>query len=368
MSTAAAGLLPAFQRVRARIPRLGVPEYVAVLRALEGGFGTGSRGELVELCAMLWAKTPHEQRHVADVLDAFLPEPVDLAEPELPPRPSPDLPAPSPSEGNDAASPSPRPETEPGSPAPAAVSSAAGGGAGEERRAPGVAAVPDAPAPSVPAILRYDLEPEPPVTYRQMSRAWRFYRRMGRRGVPVEVDAEATVARLYRDGVLAGPVLVPRRTNQARTLVLEDVGGSMVPFRYATAALVEAAQHAGLARVDVRYFHDVPVDVVFHDRALLKPVALEDAVAPFTDAGILVYGDAGAARGGMDPVRVERTSRLLDVLRRVTPAVAWLNPVPRHRWAGTTAERIRAECGVPMFELDRDGLLAAVDELRGRAR
>lgn len=366
MNGAAAGLLPAFQRVRARIPRLGVPEYVAVLRALEGGFGVGSRAELVELCTMLWAKSPHEQRHVAEVLDAFLPAPRETPAPELPP-PSPDRPAASSPDAPDGAASSPHAQAETAPAAPAAAPSA-GGGAGEERWGAGLAAVPDVPVPRLPAILRFDMEPEPPVTYRQMSRAWRFYRRMGRRGVPVEVDAEATIARLYHDGVLAAPVLVPRRTNQARTLILEDTGGSMVPFRYATAALMEAAQHAGLARVDLRYFHDVPVDVVFHDRALLMPVALEDTVAPFTDAGILVYSDAGAARGGMDAVRVERTARLLEVLRRVTPAVAWLNPVPRHRWAGTTAERIRGECGVPMFALDRDGLLAAVDELRGRAR
>ncbi|HEX6910192.1 MAG TPA: hypothetical protein VF142_07350, partial [Longimicrobium sp.] len=195
--------------------------------------------------------------------------------------------------------------------------------------------------------------------------AWRFYRRMGRRGAPVEVDAAATLRRIYRDGVLAEPVLVPRRTNQAQALILEDTGGSMVPFRHVTAELVEAARHAGLGRVEVRYFHDVPVDVVFRDPSLMAPVMLDDAAGPFADAGILVYSDAGAARGGMDPERVRRTARLLDVLWRATPNVAWLNPVPAERWRGTTAEAIRAGTGVPMFPLDLRGLQSAVDHMRG---
>lgn len=363
----AIGLLPAFQAVRVRIPRLGVTEYLALLHALEAGFGTGSRGELVELCQMLWAKSPREQRQVADALEVFLPE--RLGEEELERLWAHD-PAVSPTEPASSAAPGPAaPPRSPAAPPPAE------GGRGETLAGPAVGTVevgmgklPDAPPPGVALGLRFDLEGVLPVTHRQMSRAWRFFRRMGRRGVAVEVDAEATVRRLYEDGVLVEPVLVPRRTNQARALILEDAGGSMVPFRYATAALMEAARHAGLARVEVRYFHDVPVDVVFRDPALLEPVRLDDALAHYTDAGVLVYSDGGAARGGRDEMRVKRTVRLVEALRRCTPTVAWLNPVPRERWAGTTAGDIRDRCRIPMFPFDREGVQGAVDELRGRVR
>lgn len=46
--------------------------------------------------------------------------------------------------------------------------------------------------------------------------------------------------------------------------------------------------------------------------------------------------------------------------------VAWLNPMPRHRWAGTTAARIAALPGLAMAELCQDGLIEAVDCLRGK--
>lgn len=358
---AQAALAEVFRHVRARIPRLGIGEYVALLRAVEGGFGAGPR-ELTFLCQTLWAKSPAEQRQVAQVVTAVLadvaardPQPVQQPEPAAvdPPLPVPALPD---------ATDHPNPAVPSGPRAPSAdAGGLAEGGAGTMEMA-----VPSTALRELPLASPFDLESTLPVTHRQMSRAWRAYRRMGRRGVPVEVDAEATVRRIYRDGVLAEPVLVPRRTNQARVLILEDTGGSMVPFRYVSAELVESARHAGLARVDVFYFHDAPVDVVFRDPALSAPVMLEDAVGRFVDAGVLVYSDAGAARGGRDAVRIRRTSALLDVLWRATPNVAWLNPVPSERWRGTSADAIRTR--VPMYALDRGGLQDAVDRMRGFGR
>ena len=50
-------------------------------------------------------------------------------------------------------------------------------------------------------------------------------------------------------------------------------------------------------------------------------------------------------------------------LGRQTSLVAWLNPMPRDRWSGTSA-RIVAGL-VPMFPLEPEGLGHAVDVLRG---
>jgi hypothetical protein len=356
-----AALVEVFRHVRARIPRLGVGEYLALLRALEGGFGGGPR-ELTFLCQALWAKSPAEERLVAQVIEAVLAQ----AAAEAPPQP-PGPPIPAPQDPLPALPDAPAP-LDPGVRAAPGATSAGAEGVVDTGPVSVEMEVPAGPRTALlelPLTSPFDMEGTLPVTRRQMSRAWRHYRRMGRRGVPVEVDAEATVRRIYRDGVLAEPVLVPRRTNQARVLILEDTGGSMVPFRYVTEELREAARHAGLARVDVFYFHDVATDVVFRDPTLMAPVTVEDAAGRFVDAGVLVYSDAGAARGGRDMVRVRRTAALLEVLWRATPNVVWLNPVPAHRWRGTTADAIRARTGVPMYPLDRDGLQAAVDGMRG---
>jgi hypothetical protein len=118
----------------------------------------------------------------------------------------------------------------------------------------------------------------------------------------------------------------------------------------------------------VFFFHDVPADVVFREADLWDAVPLAEALRPFAAGAVLVVSDAGAARGNRDDQRAKRTCQAVAALRRVTPRLAWLNPVPRPRWPATTAEMIRQECAVPMFALERRAELdAAMDVLRGRA-
>jgi uncharacterized protein with von Willebrand factor type A (vWA) domain len=211
-------------------------------------------------------------------------------------------------------------------------------------------------------ILAGDL----PITRRHMNGAWRHYRRMQRRGVPTMIDVAATVAEMARTGIFLAPVLVPRRVNFARLLILQDEGGSMVPFRRITRPLLESALQGGLARVEVAWFHDVPGATLYRDNALNQPVAFERAVDPYREAAILIVSDGGAARGRLDPRRVTDTVNVLRLLRAVTQNIAWLNPTPRARWAGTTAGEIADAGAMPMFPLKRHGLDAAIDVLRGR--
>jgi hypothetical protein len=364
---------------------------------MESGFGDESREDLLLMCQSLWAHSVEECEQVADVLDGLLPlavTPEYLESLDSPPAEA------------DRAS-GGRPATTDDSPDAAGGTAGATGTAGAEDGAlgpgdgarsgaeppdggrdaqpgervgyrrvwlhgsPGLDTVPGLTGALAPRTWqlnpRFDFIGSLPVTVRQISQAWRRYRRMGRSGQRIEYDADATIARLYRDGILLEPVLVPRRTNQARLLILEDIGGSMTPFRYVTASVVEGARHAGLARIDARYFHNVPRDVVFGDRDQRVPLPLDEAAAPFASGAILIYSDAGAARGGHDGRRVSQTAELLAALRRYTDSIAWLNPVPSERWPGTTAEAIcDLEGSVPMFPLDRAGLTDAVDVLRGQ--
>ena len=79
---------------------------------------------------------------------------------------------------------------------------------------------------------------------------------------------------------------------------------------------------------------------------------------------VLIFSDAGAARGGYNRERVELTGEFLQEVRRAVRYVAWINPMPESRWDGTTAGEI-AEL-VPMFEITRRGLQGAIAILRGK--
>lgn len=377
---AAAPLLDLFAELRERSFPLGVGDYLAGLRALAAGVGVNSRDDLVFMCAVMWGKTREEQRQIAQALGTLLPARLtaddvealvareESARQTAPPAPvAPPTPAPredAPARASEAA---PTLTTTPGVTTQDARRAsevlktvAGGGGAG--------ATLSGAPYEGAGWRLdpSLDLTGTLPVTRRQVKNAWRYFRRMRRTGTPTELDVAATVERTYRQGSFLRPVLIPRRVNLARLLILADEGGSMIPFRRVTEPLLETAQHSGLALVSTFFFHDVVGRKVFRDPLLSEPVQFREAVEAFDGAGALVVSDAGAARGLFDARRVKASARFVSELRQLTPNIAWINPVPRERWAGTTAEAVRRECAVPMFPLDRGGIYAAVERLRGR--
>jgi uncharacterized protein with von Willebrand factor type A (vWA) domain len=245
---------------------------------------------------------------------------------------------------------------------------------------------------------RLVLVPRYPVSERAVAQAWRRLRRPVRTGPAGELDVAATVARRSRTGVVSPPVLVPRRRNSARLLLLVDVGGSMRPYQDLAEHVCGAIRRAGrLDRLDVAYFHNLPapsadrmlldelpdpfgrrVDQilrrirhlddgrVYADPRLREPGSLAtllDGLDGHTAAAVV--SDAGAARGHFDSVRLIDSIALLKAVRNRCGTPVWLNPAPQERWARTTAEQIRRH--VPMYPLARkDGLDQAVGVLRGR--
>ncbi len=67
--------------------------------------------------------------------------------------------------------------------------------------------------------------------------------------------------------------------------------------------------------------------------------------------------------GEANPARIEETQKFLAGLKQQVRYVAWLNPMPKARWTGTSAEAIAQL--IPMFEIDRKGLDGAIEALRG---
>jgi hypothetical protein len=206
-----------------------------------------------------------------------------------------------------------------------------------------------------------------PVTQRQMKQSWRHLRQMVREGMATELDMEGTVRRIARDGILLHPVMRPPRMNRTELVLLLDQDGSMVPFHALSLRLAETAQRGGrLGQSGIFYFHNCPVDYLYHDAWHQTAEPLLDVLAKFRRdrTVVLIFSDAGAARGGMNVKRVALTIAFLKRLKRYSRHVAWLNPMPKPRWTGTTADEIARY--VPMFEGTRQGLDQAIEALRGR--
>ncbi|NJM73479.1 MAG: hypothetical protein HC862_27025 [Scytonema sp. RU_4_4] len=206
-----------------------------------------------------------------------------------------------------------------------------------------------------------------PVNERQMKQIWRYLRRPVREGAATEFDVEATVNQIGRLGLLLEPVLVPRRVNRAEMLLLIDQDGSMVPFDALSRRLAETALLGGrLGNPGIYYFHNCPVEYLYRDPHHQEAELISNVVTYVCSerTAVLIFSDAGAARGGYNKERYELTKEFLAKLKQRVRYVAWLNPMPKKRWFGTTSGEIAHL--VPMFELSRRGMQDAIGVLRGR--
>ncbi len=361
-----------FRQLRARQLALGIDDLMAVREALRAGFGLESQEAFVELCVMLWAKSPSEASTVRMLFPRQdLP---DWREAVAPSVPSSSIPTSS--SATIAASPPPLPVA-----SPLTITSVR------------LAGVPPLPVQSSRRII---LNMDFPLTRRLIAQTLRRLRRPVRSGPATELDLEATVTRRTRTAVATPAVLVPPRRSTSSLLLLIDRQGSMAPLHPYLDHLRDAISEDGrLAHVVVCYFHNrlcgVPdprvllklsglfptLDgllheieprsdgVVFSDPELLEPVATSKLIdeLPF-GAGLMVISDAGALRGTYDAERLIDAVSFARAARRRAHRLVWLNPVLHEEWQGSTAGEIRRH--LPMFTLDRAGLTGAVNVLRGK--
>jgi len=213
-----------------------------------------------------------------------------------------------------------------------------------------------------------------PVTRRQMKQSWRHLRRPVREGRATELDVEATVNQIGRQGMLLDPVLVPPRVNRLELLLLIDQDGSMIPFHALSERLIRTATQEGrLGHFSIYYFRNCPTLNLYRDRHCRDAEPLQTVLETLqnTRTVVLVISDAGAARGVFNPDRLRMTRQFVAQLQRHARYIAWLNPVPRSRWSSTKSGFHSTTAGqiaelVPMFEVTRAGLDSAIDVLRGR--
>jgi uncharacterized protein with von Willebrand factor type A (vWA) domain len=214
-------------------------------------------------------------------------------------------------------------------------------------------------------ILSFDYLP---VTQRQMKQLWRHLRRMSREGVPTELDVETTIKQIGYQGTFLEPIIVPRRVNRTELLLLIDQDGSMVPFHSLSQRLVETALRGGrLGRSHIYYFHNCPVEYLYQDPNHQQAELIENVLVQLRQERtvVLIFSDAGAARGGFNPERIDLTGAFVKQLKQYVRHIVWLNPMPRSRWLGTTAGEIVHL--IPMYEVNRRGMQEAIDVLRGRS-
>lgn len=341
----------AFVLLRQKGFKLGVGELLAARQAVEGGFGEDEKA-LAETLKILWCHSPSEQSQFDPIWESVLlsstskqPEKLPTAEPKSETRQEwveePNQPSLLPPPQEVVIEPQPEPE---------------------------LVSLP-VQTPFTPAENQdtSTLQAYYPISRRSMVYRWRYLRRSVADGLVDLLDEDATVQQATQQGFYLAPVYRRRERNHAHLLLLVDQNGSMTPFHRFSRDLVETARYESSLQpenINVFYFHNVPATSIYKDFYLTEPIALQTVLASCdNESSVLIVSDAGAARGYRILERIRATTSFLFKLKRYTTNIAWLNPMPKERWIGSSAEII--DNLVPMEQMDNDGLSNAIDILRG---
>ncbi len=338
--------------VRSGFP-LAVRDYQSALAALQLGYGVRDRSDLHWLCRALWARTEEEEIRLARLF-LELPRP-SLADIQQLCGPSGAL-----ASTQAASLDEPDPAEDAGTLASASAPRVEFVAASE----PGIG-LPRVVSPKTPPDAHI-FSARPLLSLRSMVIAWRRFRRAQRLGPKVEIDVEATIAEQCRSGVLLGLTRIASRRNQACLVILVDASPSMATWRTMNRVIAQSLARSQLARTALYFFDNSPAHQLFEHDTLAGPVSLKSVLERHASSALLIVSDAGAVRGRHERDRVDQTARFLRATKETWPQVVWLNPMPRRRWRGTSADAIKRLRVVPMFELSDDGLTAAVDVIRGR--
>ena len=203
-----------------------------------------------------------------------------------------------------------------------------------------------------------------PFLERQTRHSWLRLRQPLRRGKTPEIDITATVQKIGRDGICLQPEYKPQRLNQTQLIFLEDREGSMIPFRPIIDRLFNTVEPKKFASVNRYYFRNCPRNFVYLQPKGTEVLPLERLPLERQRTVLIIISDAGAARGGYNPQRVEMTQALLEKLQPHVKALFWLNPIPSIRWTGTTAAAICKILEGRMFELPQGGIQAAITQAK----
>lgn len=209
---------------------------------------------------------------------------------------------------------------------------------------------------------------------RDLGTALLRLRRLAKDSGPEELDIDLTIDKSAKDGGEIDLVFAPPRKNRVKLMLLMDVGGSMDPHAALCERLFSAAHKASHFKKFKHYFfHNCPYEKLYTDMETYKSERTADVLKQLDETWSIVFvGDAWMSpyelthQYGAVFYSQPHEGSGLDWLKRIrkrVPNSVWLNPERQGVWAAPSISMVRHV--FPMFELTLDGLIQAVDVLRG---
>ncbi|NJR74307.1 MAG: hypothetical protein HC773_12890 [Scytonema sp. CRU_2_7] len=345
-------LLDLFQELRKAGMALTLEQYDLLRQAIAQGYGLGGWQDIKRVCRLLWVKSRADydgnifdrtfERYIQQHRDKM---PVEPDEPV--PEPAPKTPPPKP--------PSNLPQIPPRKRSPST-------------QKPGEVQVPVA-VQSKQVSTRFEdaknkfrVPPTDfPIQLSDVQVSWRLLRQAKQVGWDYELDIEATLYQIEREGIFTDVVMRPVRVRRTELLLLIDDSPAMIPFFPALAPFIQAVEEARITPARIYRFTSYPDEYLYHWNrpALAQP--LTDILPKLhrQRTVVLILSDAGAATATYSQERIEGISKFLTALSPCIRQLIWLNPLPPQRWEQTSAWTIDAVLNGKMLTYEPASLQTA---------
>jgi uncharacterized protein len=180
-----------------------------------------------------------------------------------------------------------------------------------------------------------------PISEHDFKTTWRSMRRNLPDRRLEELDLDATIAKLNRQGYLDDLVMRPVNSRRSNLVVLVDRHHTMIPYRPVCEPLLAAVRNKQIALAQTYYFTGYP-DEYLDEPGSMQPIALKTLLSRLHPQRTVAFivSDGGAAGGSYSEPRIAGTLRFLQQLLPCVREVLWLNPVPEKHWEYTSATAI----------------------------
>ncbi|NCS51811.1 MAG: SUMF1/EgtB/PvdO family nonheme iron enzyme [Microcystis aeruginosa G13-05] len=173
-----------------------------------------------------------------------------------------------------------------------------------------------------------------PIGIAKLQESWQQLRPLPLESPRQTWDLKATVIATAKRGFFDQIIYQKKQLYRREIIIFIDCSDSMIPF-------------AGFGRIMKQTWENVPhfyFDNLIRDEVLRQEngwesQSLTKVLSNYSPevTSCLILSDAGAARKRYVEKRLSATETLIRRFSRRFSRVAWLNPLPYHRWYGTTA-------------------------------
>lgn len=203
-----------------------------------------------------------------------------------------------------------------------------------------------------------------PIQLQDVQTAWRLLRRTVRVDWNYELDIEATLYQIEREGIFTDVVMRPVRTRRTELLLLIDDSLAMIPFFPAFGSFIQAIEEARITPARIYRFTSYPDEYLYEWHRPTRAEPLTNLLPGLhrNRTIVIILSDGGAATTTYSQERIEGMSKFFTVLLPCIRQLIWLNPLPQERWEQTSAWTINAVLNGRMLTYEPMSLLSATRE------